>query len=145
MNPIHDNQGNLIGIEMNNTRISAKALSQMAASVDRYRVGLEAISRALVIDPFAFAQAIVEGKAVQDALEIDALNLDAEPSPEIDASLLRIEARRELVRAAIRLYEAEQEAGSYPATAYRPWQQAETALYAACAVFLATIGSEVEG
>ncbi len=33
MNPIHDNQGNLIGIEMNNTRISAEALAQMAARV----------------------------------------------------------------------------------------------------------------
>lgn len=33
MNPIHDNQGNLIAIEMHNTRISAEALSQMAARV----------------------------------------------------------------------------------------------------------------
>lgn len=145
MNPIHDSQGNLIGVEMHQTRYSAEALSQMAASVDRYRVGLEAIARALVSDPYAFAQHIVEGKAVQDALEIDAANLDAEPSPEIDASLLRVDARRELVRAALRLYEAEREAGNYPATAYRPWQQAETALYEACAAFLATGGSEVEG
>lgn len=145
MNPIHDSNGNLLAIEMNGSRISAAALSRMAASVDRYRVGLEAISRALVNDPYAFAQAIVDGKAVQEALEMDALNLDAEPSPEIDAGLLRIDARRELVKAALRLFEAEQQAGSYPTTAYRPWQQAETALYAACATFLAAGGSEVEG
>lgn len=33
MNPIHDNEGNLIAVEMNNTRISAGALAQMAARV----------------------------------------------------------------------------------------------------------------
>lgn len=145
MNPIHDSQGNLIGIEMHQTRISAEAISQMAATMERYRVGLEAIARALVSDPYAFAQAIIDGKAVQEALEIDALNLDAEPSPEIDASLLRIEAWRELVKAALRLHRVERQAGSYPATAYRPWQQAETSLYAACEAFLASGGSEVEG
>lgn len=33
MNPIHDNNGNLIAVEMHNTRISAEALAQMAARV----------------------------------------------------------------------------------------------------------------
>lgn len=143
MNPIHDSDGNLIGIEMHSTRISAEAISQMAMSIDRYRVGLEAIARALVIDPYAFAQAIVEGKAVQEALEIDALNLDAEPSPEIDAEpspeidagLLRIDARRELVRAALRW-----------AKEHEPFY-CETCegLVQACKTFLALGGSEEEG
>lgn len=33
MNPIHDNEGNLIGVEMHQTRISAEAISQMAARI----------------------------------------------------------------------------------------------------------------
>lgn len=134
MNPIHDNQGNLIGIEMNNTRISAEAISQMARSIDRYRVGLEAIARALVSDPYAFAQNIIDGKAMQDALEIDALNLDAEPSPEVAVGLLRIDARRELVKAALAMHERDR--GSL---------EAEVALYKACNTFLALGGSEEEG
>ncbi len=133
MNPIHDNNGNLLAVETNGTRISAEALARMAAELDRYRVALQAIAATRVCDPAVFAQAILDGKSVQEATEADLTWLETPAPPEVAVSLLRIDARRELVRAALALYERDQ--GSL---------EAEVALYKACNTFLALGGSKEE-
>lgn len=147
MNPIHDNEGNLLAVEINNTRISAEALARMAATNERYRAALYAIANALVCDPATFARAVADGAPLQAAIETDLTWLETPAPPEVAVSLLRIDARRELVKAALALHSREQEAIGLvvPSPAYRAWQNAEMALYKACNTFLALGGSEVEG
>lgn len=135
MNPIHDNTGNLIAVEMHQTRYSSEALAQMAATCERYRVALETIAQTLVCDPATFAQAILDGKSRHEALTADVEAMLAPVTPEVAQSILRIDARRELVRAALRLH-------SDPSTMTKARARE---LFAACERFLATGGNEVEG
>ena len=107
MNPIHDNTGKLIAVEMNQTRYSSTALARMAAECERYRLALERIAAQEVYDVFAFAGAIAGVQSLHEALEADtAATLDLVP-PAVAESLLRVDARRELVKAALKWEEAD--------------------------------------
>lgn len=64
MNPIHDNQGNLLAVEMNGSRISAGALAQMAARVAALEAQLLAAQR----DNTRLITRIVELEHERDAL-----------------------------------------------------------------------------
>lgn len=135
MNPIHDNNGNLLAVEMNGSRISAEALARMAATNERHHAALEAIANARVCDPAVFAQAILDGKSVQEATEADLTWLETPPPPEVAVSLLRIDARREVVAAALALHDTYNDAsmwGSDPALT-----DAKRNLFAACNVLMA--------
>lgn len=65
MNPIHDNNGNLLAVEMNGTRISAEALAQMAARVEAQERDIERLTSWLA-------------KAAQDATALEAQLLAAQ-------------------------------------------------------------------
>lgn len=120
------------------------------ATLERYRAGLECIARAEAIDPYSLARAVLDGTPVQAAQAADLEALTAPASPEEESDLRRMEARREIVRAALELQAAEDagRSGGYVALLLPQWHAAERRLYAACRAFRAfreAGGSEVGG
>lgn len=65
MNPIHDNNGNLLAVEMNGSRISAEALARMAARVEAQERDIDRLTAAL-------------SKAAQDAIALETQLLAAQ-------------------------------------------------------------------
>lgn len=110
-------------------------------------IGLEHIAQGEAYDPQALAAALVAGTPARRALDADLHILEEPTDLATEESVRRVEARRELTSAALRLYAAEQKHREhpYPPVALAGWQDAERELYAAAAAFLAAGGSEVEG
>lgn len=117
------------------------------ATLERYRQALECIARAEAIDPYSLARAVLDGTPVQAAQAADLEALTAPASPEEEVDLRRMEARREIVRAALELQAAEDAgtASAYVALVLPRWRAAERRLYAACRAFREAGGSEVGG
>lgn len=140
---IHDNDG-VHSIRLHKTTYSPQALAQMAATAERYRVALEMISRCETIDPVGFAAGVCGGATVQEALEADEALLEAS-APELDESLLRMDARHAVVQAALALERAEQAAleATYLPAVLPAWREAERVLYAACRAYRALGGVEL--
>lgn len=120
-------------------------------TVARFREGLRLIADRAVADPQAFAQALLDGATVRDAhmADVEALETPLSPTEQViyAQGQARIAARREVVRAALKLERAEEDgkAGPYPPLFYPAWRSAEQALYVACKAFRDAGGDEVLG
>ncbi|MFZ1412725.1 MAG: hypothetical protein WAS07_14840 [Micropruina sp.] len=90
MNPIHDNQGNLLAVEMNGSRISAEALAQMAARIVELEHALDSMLTGFEGD----AARIVELEHQRD----EARALLAAVRPVVAASVAMDETRPDALR-----------------------------------------------
>lgn len=132
---IHDNEG-VHSVKIHNTTYSPEALALLASEVERLRAGLQAIAIDDVA-PWTFADALLKGASV-DAAKAEAQAIEP-PSEDIEASVRRVLARRELVKAALGHYRRARILG------IKPGSITEEHLFAMCDAFLAAGGNEVTG
>lgn len=143
----HDDAGAIVAIEANGTRHSPQALLSAVATAARYSAGLAAIADAHTFDTAAFARAVLAGATVDKALSDDVAAMAAPLPPddqqELDRSIRRTEARRELVKAALRW--ARVEANAEEAFDIAEYDRAVEELRGAVDAFTALGGNEVIG
>lgn len=148
---IHDNEG-VHSVRIHNTTYSPEALALMASEVERLRAGLRAIVSDPDVIPWPFAGELLKGASVEAAR---AAAEPSEPASEaVEASLQRLLARRALVKAALKLADADTALDAWvkrwPAEAWdttheQAWDEALTGLIDAVAAFRAAGGNEVAG
>jgi hypothetical protein len=152
---IHDNEG-VHSVRIHNTTYSPEALALMASEIERLRSGLQAIVSDADVIPWPFAGELLKGASV-DAARAASEPIEP-PSEAVEVSYQRLLARRELVKAALRLADADAAVGrwflefadegqqappnSELETAY---DQAMNALISGAAAFRAAGGNEVTG
>lgn len=161
INVYTDNAGEVIALEADGTRHNPQALLAAAATAARYSAALATIGAGHPFDAPAFARDVLAGATVDEALSDDvaamAAPLPPEEQLELDTSIRRAEARRELVRAALRWAEADaawnelvssvKDIGGfeYAADADKAVSEAEERLASAAEAFKAAGGNEVIG
>lgn len=161
MNVIYDNAGEVVALEVNGTRHSPQALLSAAATAARYSAALATIGAGHPFDAQAFARDVLAGATVNEALSDDVAAM-ARPLPPdeqvaLDARIRRAEARRELVKAALRWRAADAAWNELVSRATliddlddaedadKAVSAAEEALAAAVEAFVALGGNEVIG
>ncbi len=122
------------------TSYSAAAFAHLTATAERYREALQTLADGHIFDAPAFAAAVLAGGTAEQAHAADVASMDAPHSPDEQAAfaegIRRLEARRELVRAALRWTTAQDKAA---------YDEARMAVYVAAEAFRAAGGSEVMG
>lgn len=141
--PLRSAVGDLIAA----TEAGAAELTIATATLARLRAGLELLGQGHIFDAPAFARALLAGQEPHSAHEADLAESvrprSAEEQVTVAEGLRRVELRREITQAALKL-EAEHEAALHSGL-YRDWHQAEQRLYTLAREFRAAGGDEVTG
>lgn len=137
-------------------QIQAQALHDSRRQVERLRAGLQAIVSDMDVVPWPFAEALLKGATVEEAKA--AAGPLSPPSDAVEQSFQRLLARRELVKAALKLADTDAAFGQWflefadKGKQVPPnfeleaaWNKAVAGLVQACAAFRAAGGNETTG